>query len=83
MSAGGCSGTTTGGGGSGGATGVSVSPRYGPIAFPGLAAGASATRTYTTDCVNETRQAVADALGQVSETDETNNTRSDDIVCIA
>ena len=33
--------------------------------------------------MNETRQARADAAGQVAESDETNNTRSDSIVCIA
>ena len=71
------------GAGAAGPFSVSVTPRYGPLGFSGLAAGASVTRSYTTDCVNETRQAVADSLGQVAETDETNNSHSDDIVCIA
>ena len=59
-----------------------MSPSYGPVAIPGLAAGASATRTYTTQCVNETRQARADSGDQVAESDETNNTRSDSYICI-
>ena len=39
--------------------------------FPGLAKGASAQQTYSAGC--ESREARADSLNQVSESDETNN----------
>ena len=39
-------------------------------------AGASATRTFREACQVVTNVATADALGQVAESDETNNTRS-------
>jgi hypothetical protein len=49
----------------------------------GLATGASATRTFRSMCRVATETATADALGQVAETDETNNTRSfTETVCV-
>ncbi len=51
-------------------------PGEGSFAIPGLAPGASATRTFRTACKVATQQAIADAAGQVAESDETNNTRS-------
>jgi subtilase family serine protease len=51
-------------------------PGEGSFAIPGLAAGASVTRTFRTACKVATQQAIADSLAQVDETDETNNTRS-------
>ena len=57
-------------------------PGEGSFPIPGLAAGASATRTFRTICKNATQQAIADALGEVAETDETNNTRSFVGICI-
>ena len=45
--------------------------------FPsGLAAGASATRTFRTQCRVYTWEAIADSLSQVPESDENNNRRS-------
>ena len=41
--------------------------------FDGLAAGASATRTYNTRCEGGTGEARADSTNQVAESDETNN----------
>ena len=40
--------------------------------FPGLGVGASETRSYSRPC-EETRQARADSLNQVGESDESNN----------
>jgi subtilase family serine protease len=40
--------------------------------FPGLASGASETREYFRPC-GEAREARADSLNKVSESDETNN----------
>jgi len=40
--------------------------------FPGLAKGESQERTYNRPC-GETREARADSLNQVSESDESNN----------
>lgn len=57
-------------------------PGEGSFRFPGLAAGASATQKYRDVCKNATQQAIADALGEVAETDETNNTRSFVGICI-
>ena len=54
----------------------------GSFAFSGLAAGASANRTYRTMCQNDTERATADSLSQVAESDETNNTRTFDDICI-
>jgi hypothetical protein len=51
-------------------------PGEGSFAIAGLAPGASATRTFRTACKVATEQAIADALAQVDETDETNNARS-------
>ena len=51
-------------------------PGYKAFAFGGLAAGASITQSYTSTCVVGAREARADSLLQVAETDETNNTRS-------
>ena len=61
---------------------VSVSG-FPTIAFSGLAAGASAKRTYDPGCTNGPREARADSLGQVAESDENNNTRSDSTTCIS
>jgi hypothetical protein len=58
-------------------------PGEGTWTFPGLAAGASATRTFRTMCKVANETATADALGQVAESDETNNARSfEETVCI-
>ena len=58
-------------------------PGEGSFPIPGLAPGASATRTFRTVCKVATQQAIADSLGQVDETDETNNTRSyTETVCL-
>jgi hypothetical protein len=58
-------------------------PGEGTWTFPGLAAGASATRTFRTMCKVANETATADALGQVAESDETNNARSfAETVCI-
>jgi subtilase family serine protease len=51
-------------------------PGEGSFPIAGLAPGASATRTFRTACKVATEQAIADALAQVPETDETNNARS-------
>lgn len=48
----------------------------GTYAIPGLAPGASATRTFRENCQAVTNTATADAFGQVAESDETNNTRN-------
>ena len=48
----------------------------------GLAPGASQTVTFRTGCWNITWLATADALAQVAETNETNNTRSFSGTCI-
>jgi hypothetical protein len=69
------------GAGPAGAFSVAVSG-FGTFAFSGLAAGASATRIYDPGCTGGSREARADSLGQVDETDETNNTRSDSTVCL-
>lgn len=62
---------------------VSVSGE-GTYAIPGLAAGASATRTFRTTCRVFTWEARADSGAQVDESDEANNTRSyTEDVCIA
>jgi hypothetical protein len=58
-------------------------PGEGSFPIAGLAPGASATRTFRTACKVATEQAIADALGQIAETDETNNTRSfTETVCV-
>jgi CARDB/PLAT/LH2 domain len=58
-------------------------PGEGSFPIAGLAPGASATRTFRTACKVATEQAIADALGQVAETDETNNTRSfTEAICV-
>jgi hypothetical protein len=60
---------------------VSVS-EVGSFPIDGLASGASATVTFRTGCWNATWLATADALAQVAETDESNNTRSFTATCI-
>ena len=55
---------------------VSVSGETSSFAIPGLAAGASATRTFRTACKVATQEARADSLSEVAETNESNNTRS-------
>jgi subtilase family serine protease len=58
-------------------------PGEGTFPIPGLAAGASASRTFRTACKVATQQAIADSLAQVAETDETNNTRTfTETVCL-
>lgn len=58
-------------------------PGEGAFPIPGLAPGASATRTFRTACKVATQQASADSLAQVAETDETTNTRSyTETVCL-
>jgi hypothetical protein len=52
-----------------------------PVAIAGLAAGAEVTRQYTTGCVGGLREARADYLMQVIESNELNNTRSIDPIC--
>jgi hypothetical protein len=47
---------------------------FGTFDFSGLAAGESATRTYSSGC-NGTSEARADSLNQVEESDESNNVR--------
>ncbi len=54
----------------------------GSFPIPGLAPGASATRTFRTICKNGTQEAFADALAQIAETDEANNKRTYDGICI-
>jgi hypothetical protein len=46
---------------------------FAPLAFTGLAPGASETRQYNLSCENAGTTATADPLGQVDESDETNN----------
>ena len=59
-------------------------PGEGSFQIPGLAAGASATRTFRTACKVATETATADSLGQVDESDESNNARSyTETVCLA
>jgi hypothetical protein len=54
---------------------------FGTFDFSGLAAGESATRTYSSGC-NGTSEARADSLNQVEETDESNNVRfSEGFIC--
>ena len=72
---------TNQGPGSAGAFTVNV-PGTGSFAISGLAPGASATRTIRTACMATTDQVIADSGGQVDETDESNNTRSQQWVCI-
>jgi hypothetical protein len=72
---------TNQGAGAAGAFTVNV-PGTGSFAISGLAPGASATRTIRTACMATTDQAIADSGGQVDETDESNNTRSQQWVCI-
>jgi len=67
--------------GAAGAFTVSI-PGEGSFAIAGLAPGASVTRTFRTTCKAATFQATADSLGQVAETDETNNARSFTEICI-
>jgi hypothetical protein len=52
-----------------------------PVAIGSLAAGGSATRTYTSGCSFGFREARADYLNQVAESNETNNSRSIDPIC--
>jgi subtilase family serine protease len=51
------------------------------IQVGGLAAGQSVMLTYTSGCAGGTHTAVVDALSQVAESDETNNTASIDVIC--
>ena len=63
--------------GAAGAFTVSVSGvGGGSFVIPGLAPGASATRTFRTACQVTTNTATADALGQVAEVSEVNNAAS-------
>lgn len=58
-------------------------PGEGSFTIPGLAAGASVTEEFPKACKVGTVQAIADSLGQVAESDETNNTRSyTETVCL-
>jgi subtilase family serine protease len=58
-------------------------PGEGSFPIAGLAPGASATRTFRMACKVATETATADALGQVAETNEANNTRSfTETICI-
>jgi hypothetical protein len=52
-----------------------------PVAIAGLAAGAEVTRNYTSGCTQGFREARADYLNQVVESNEANNTRSIDPIC--
>ena len=61
---------------------VSVSG-HGTFTIPGLAPGASATRTYKTTCQNVVDTAIADSLGEVAETDETNNNATLQDACLS
>ena len=54
---------------------------FSTFAFTGLAAGAQETRTYTSGCSFGFREARADYLNQVAESNETNNNRSIDPIC--
>jgi hypothetical protein len=59
-----------------------VSIAGGPsFTFGGLAAGASATRTFASTCAAGTITATVDPDGQVAESSEGNNSRSATIVC--
>lgn len=74
---------TNQGAGAAGAFTVNV-PGEGSFAIPGLAPGASATRTFRMACKVATEQAIADSLGQVDESNESNNTRSyTETVCLS
>jgi hypothetical protein len=56
----------------------------GTYAIPALAPGASATRTFRELCQVVTNVATADVLGEINESDETNNTRSHtEDVCVS
>jgi hypothetical protein len=58
-------------------------PGEGTFEIPGLAPGASATRTFRTACKVATETATADPRGQIAETDESNNSRSfTETVCL-
>ncbi len=58
-------------------------PGEGSFVITGLAPGASQTRTFRTMCKVATETATADSLGQIAETDETNNSRSyTETICI-
>jgi hypothetical protein len=52
-----------------------------PVAIPGLAAGASVTRSYASGCDEGPRQGLVDALNQVAESNETNNTATSVVFC--
>jgi hypothetical protein len=54
----------------------------GTFSIPGLEPGASATRTFQTICKNKTYEAIADPLSQLAESDETNNRRTYENICI-
>jgi subtilase family serine protease len=51
------------------------------ITVPSLAAGQSVVLTYTSGCSGGTHTVVVDALSQVVESDETNNTATIDVIC--
>jgi len=54
---------------------------FGAFSFTGLAAGGRETRTYASGCAAGTLEARADYLNQVVESNETNSTRSIDVIC--
>lgn len=71
------------GAGAAGPFSVSVTGVAGAFEIPGLAPGASATRTFRELCQVITNVATADSLTQVAETNETNNTGSfTETVCL-
>jgi hypothetical protein len=75
---------TVGNAGAGAAGPFSVTVTgFPPVRFTtGLAAGASATRTYTSGCIGGVYTARADSLDEVTETVESNNTlMSGNIIC--
>lgn len=72
---------TNQGAGAAGPFGVSVTG-HGTFAIPALAQGASLKVPYTSACEEPVRVAVADAAGAVAESNESNNQRSYDEVCI-
>src|SRR4051794_22708896 len=71
---------TNQGAGAAGAFRVSVAG-VGTFDIPGLASGASASRTFSDVC-RSVVDATADSLGQVQESDEANNARHREFVCV-
>jgi hypothetical protein len=54
---------------------------FGTFRIDGLGVGGEVTRAYTNRCFEGSREARADALGEIQESDETNNVATAQIIC--